>query len=433
MMKLSIAFLIATVSSVTAQNICGPDGAKFEVAGSSTVEPIALAWAEGYMKKCPKIFVNVTGGGSTTGALRVCNNITAGAPVEIGAMSRNWSVPSEAILTDSVLQKYSCITGTKGRNVTQLDVAIDGITITLIRGGLGRQNCTDQMPGKGLTIDQLRWMFTNYSTTQLVASGWNKNASLPNDDGNETSHNWSELTLFPFCPKAEIKLASPGSLSGTFTFFKEKVLPNRTEGLANNRPFKTLQSEKDEDLVNFVETSSYETYGDAVAYFGFSYYVEEGQRLYGVPIQAKGASVYVEPTQQTIFDGSYVPFSRRIYMNVLDASLGDTGPFISYGMNQEGQYLVRKNAFVRLPFSELPGILARIGRDAPDAPVPTPAPQLPPILQLIPKSAPVAVPGGTPTAPVKAPTKKCGLLGLGILCFNGCGVLGKLLGLCRPK
>ena len=58
------------------------------------------------------------------------------------------------------------------------------------------------------------------------------------------------------------------------------------------------------------------------------------------------------------------------------------------------------------------------------------APMSPPVKApaAVPVAAPVAVP-----VPVGAPTRAspCGLLGLSILCFNGCGLLGRILGLCE--
>ena len=58
------------------------------------------------------------------------------------------------------------------------------------------------------------------------------------------------------------------------------------------------------------------------------------------------------------------------------------------------------------------------------------APVSPPVKTptAVPVAAPVAVP-----VPVGAPTRAspCGLLGLSILCFNGCGLLGRILGLCE--
>jgi ABC-type phosphate transport system substrate-binding protein len=419
--------LIASIAAASAQNVCGPTGATITIAGSSTVEPIAIEWAAGYQAKCPGITVNVTGGGSSVGARRVCNLTSAGSAVEIGNMSRNWRIGSEVNVTDADKRKFKCLIGTGGREVTQIDVAIDGLTVALINGGLAAQ-CLRRREGAGLSIDQLRWIYSNYSKAQLIASGWD--ASSVVDDGNETSYRWTEVGGST-CPNIDIKLSSPGSLSGTFDFFKEVVLPNATEGFATKRGI--LFSEIDEELVEFVETSSEEVYGDAISYFGFSFFINEGQILYGVPIQNKGASVWVAPTVATVNDGSYVPLSRRIYMNVLDSSLTNTGPFISFGLNQVGIGLVRKTGYVPPPFEERAGILARIGRDAPDPPVPTPAPTRPPvpIAPSVPTVPTAPSPSG-PSNPTPSGPAPCGLLNLSIFCpLTFCGIFGRLFGLCN--
>jgi ABC-type phosphate transport system substrate-binding protein len=440
--KLFVAFLLAATVTSAIPNAteiyydCGPKNRTFSIAGSSAVKPIARAWAEGYMKACPGIRINViTGGNSTTGANRVCNVSTTEAPVEIGTMSRNWNSPAEANSTNPVRRKFACtVVGASGRrNVTQIDVAIEALTITILRGGVAQQNCTNQMSGKGLTIDQIRWMFSNYTTTQLIASGWDKNV-IPNDDHNETSHHWSELTKSIICPKKEIKLASPGLLSRTYEFFKEIVLPNTTEGLANQRPFQTMISDSDDDLRKFIETSSEEMYGDAIGYFGYFYY-SANTILYGIPIQAKNnTTTYVEPTEQTILNNTFVPFSRRLYMNLLDSAVINTGPLIEYGMDLEGQALVTQNGFVQLPYYELRIILAQIGEERP-LPIdftpnfyrPT-VPVRPPLVNV-----PVKPPSQVPVqVPVKPPiSKQCGLFGLGIFCpLTLCGIFGKFLRLC---
>ena len=290
--------LIASIGAASAQLDCGPTG--FSVAGSSTVEPIAKAWAERYQAKCPGLNITVEGGNSNVGARRVCNLTSSGTAVDIGNMSREWRITTEANLTAT--KKYVCNIGTKSRSVTQIDVALDGITVVLINGGLAAQ-CLRKLDGDGLSIDQLRWIYSNYTQAQLTQSGWDA-TSIPFNDNNETSHKWSEIS--PECPKGEIKLSAPGSLSGTFDFFKEVVLPNATEGVATKRPNGIVQSEIDEVLVDFVETSSEEIYGDAIVFFGFSFFINEGQILYGVPIRAKGASVWVRPNLTTVEDATYV-------------------------------------------------------------------------------------------------------------------------------
>ena len=318
-----LLFLVS-ISAASAQLVCGPAGS-FSIAGSSTVEPIAKAWAEGYQAKCPSTTITVEGGGSSVGARRVCNLTSAGTAVDIGNMSREWVLTREVNVTDKAQEKYICNQGTRTRTITQIDVAIDGLTVVLINGGLAAQ-CLRRLDGDGLSIDQLRWIYSNYTKNQLLLSGWDA-TSIPFDDNNETSHKWTEIS--PLCPNGEIKLSAPGTLSGTFDFFKEIVLPNATEGIATKRPFGIVQSEEDEVLVDFVETSSEEIYGDAIGFFGFSFFINEGQILYGVPIKNRGADVWVRPNTTTVEDGTYVPFSRRIYMNLWSFTLGNNDTFVT--------------------------------------------------------------------------------------------------------
>ena len=101
-------FLSLWIVSISAQ--CGPAGT-FHIAGSRAVEPIAKSWAEGYMAKCPSITVNVsTGGDSNSGARRVCNDTSMNggeSAVEIGMMSREWNINTEANVTDKAQEKYA--------------------------------------------------------------------------------------------------------------------------------------------------------------------------------------------------------------------------------------------------------------------------------------------------------------------------------------
>jgi ABC-type phosphate transport system substrate-binding protein len=406
-MNLYLAFLVLFVPTVVSQDTCG-DAGTINIAGSTTVEPIALAWAEGYQAKCPGTTVNVTGGGSTVGARKVCALPSAGFPAEIGTMSREWRLGSEVNQTATPF-KYKCVQGNQSRTVTQVEVAIDGLTVVLVNGGLVARCVRNNITGKGLTIDQLRWIYSNYTRAQLIASKWSPSA-LANSDNNDTTHLWSELNVA--CPAFRIKLASPGILSGTFSFFKETVLPNATEGIATNRPGAPLfTSEDDNALVQYVATSSNELYGDAITYFGYAYYAENGLLFYGVPIQPLTGGAYIKPTQQNVEDGLYTPLSRRIYMNFLDSALPLTAAFLSYGFNPEGIKRLEKTGYVKPTRTEIVDGLLRVGRDAP---IPTAAPVRPPTFSPVvaPTEPPTLPPFVVPLVPVSvSPQETCGPAG----------------------
>lgn len=207
--KLSLAATALLLrASVTSGVECGAEGS-FPVAGSSTVFPVADLWAQNYQTACSGTTITVEGGGSSTGAGRVCGNEEKGTPIEIGDMSREWD-PKEATLTDEESGVYTCVAGDPTRSVIQVDVAIDGITVATSLGGAG-DLCITALGG--LTLDQLRWIFSSYTTTSLVASGWDATA-LANSDGDDTTHLWSELSAD--CPAVEIKISGADSESGTY-------------------------------------------------------------------------------------------------------------------------------------------------------------------------------------------------------------------------
>ena len=157
---------LASVTAASAQLVCGPSGS-FTIAGSTDVEIIAASWAQGYTAKCPGAKITVVGGGSSAGARRVCNEETAGTAVEIGNMSRDWNPISEANVTDAAKRKFVCNFGNKSRAVTQIDVAIDGIAVVVINAGLVAQ-CLRKLDGGGLSIDKLRWIYSDYTKAQLI-------------------------------------------------------------------------------------------------------------------------------------------------------------------------------------------------------------------------------------------------------------------------
>ncbi len=114
---------------------------------------------------------------------------------------------------------------------------------------------------------------------------------------------WADVN--PAWPANPIKLYSPGSDSGTFDYFVEAVMDPATEKKGKeallNAPGIQL-SENDNVLVQGVEGSP-----DAIGYFGYAYYLAEGDRLKIIKIEG------VEPSAQSAEDGSY-PLARPLFI-----------------------------------------------------------------------------------------------------------------------
>jgi ABC-type phosphate transport system substrate-binding protein len=91
-MKLVLSLMtLASFLAVAVQSqSCGP----IAIAGASSVERLALAWADAYGDAvCPpqaSNAISVDGGGSSSGAARVCGT-SANAPVDIGGMTRTFN------------------------------------------------------------------------------------------------------------------------------------------------------------------------------------------------------------------------------------------------------------------------------------------------------------------------------------------------------
>lgn len=119
-------------------------------------------------------------------------------------MTRNFR-DSEASTTNGY--GYDCVGS--DRNVIQIETATQGLTVAVKKGALA-EKCIEKLGG--LTIDQLRWMFSNFVEADLRDNGWSDDAVL-NSDGNPNTKYWSELMDDPACPETQIKIVGPDSLS----------------------------------------------------------------------------------------------------------------------------------------------------------------------------------------------------------------------------
>ena len=130
------------------------DSASIKIAGSSTVYPLATGWIEDFTELNPDISASVALGGSGAGAAAVCS--TGNDHVEIGSMSRTFK-PIEATLVDGE-RFFNC--KSSDIELTQVPIAMDGITIVLKRGG-GAEQCVESIGG--LSVAQLRWIFSDWT------------------------------------------------------------------------------------------------------------------------------------------------------------------------------------------------------------------------------------------------------------------------------
>jgi ABC-type phosphate transport system substrate-binding protein len=336
--------LVLTFAS-TAMAACG---GPFSATGSDTVQPVAAAWSQGYLTTCPGANpITITAGGSSIGATAVC----AGT-ADIGMMSRDWKV-TEATTVGSD-GAHTCVKG--GNKVTQIDVALDGITITAKTGGpaanciralvsmvatseysiLGSEStcmylthCCFRTTQGGLTIAQLNIIFSNV----------------------KSAPKWSDLG--PQCKAytSAIKITGPDSTSGTNSFFQGVVFKGK-------QTFRSIyNTTANADYAVILKTiQSDDNY---IGYMGFGYFVKNKNALTSAPIR-NAKKIYVLPSRGSIADGSYSPFTRTLYMNLSSNTEATTKSFIQFGLSAAGSPLVTAAGFVPLSPSTVTQMLARL-------------------------------------------------------------------------
>ena len=108
------------------------------------------------------------------------------------------------------------------------------------------------------------------------------------------------------------------------------------------------------DLVSFIQE-----HGDAISFIGFNYYFDNTELLSAAAIENRDG-VMVEPSAETIGDGSYNPLVRSISMNLLGdpASLANTIPLLKFGFHHPD--LVTETGMVPVQGKSLEEMMRRL-------------------------------------------------------------------------
>jgi len=264
-----------------------------KVDGSSTVYPITEAVAEEFQKE-KKNVIKVTVGISGTGGgfKKFCRGET-----DISDASR------------PILKKEMDDCKAAGIEYIELPVAFDALTVVI--------NPKNTFL-KSITVEELKKMWE------------------PGAQGKITK--WNQIN--PAWPDAPLKLFGAGSDSGTFDYFTEAIV-----GKAKSSRGDFTASEDDNVLVQGVARDV-----NALGYFGFSYYVENKDKLKAVAIVEKPGKPAVEPSIEAVIKGIYQPLARPIfiYVNVKALAKPEVKEFVQFYMTH-GAKLSKEVKYVPLP------------------------------------------------------------------------------------
>jgi phosphate transport system substrate-binding protein len=267
-MVASLALVVAACGGDDDDTATGGDPAAAEggdlsgtirVDGSSTVFPFAEAAGELFNEEYPDVKITVGESGTGGGFEKFCAGET-----DISNASRPIKEDEEVPVCEKAGVKYE-----------EVQVANDGIAV--VTNPNLKVDC--------LTVDQLKKIWEPKSKV--------KNLSEAGDGA----------------PDAQLALFGPGTDSGTFDFFTDKI--NGEEG-ASREDYEA--SEDDNQLVTGVAGTD-----GGLGYFGFSYYEGNTDKLNLVGV-GEDASSCVKPSAETIQDASYY-LARPLFMYPSDKAL----------------------------------------------------------------------------------------------------------------
>ncbi|HEY3428350.1 MAG TPA: PstS family phosphate ABC transporter substrate-binding protein [Acidimicrobiia bacterium] len=256
----------------------GQLGGTIIIDGSSTVTPLITLAAEDFQAANPGVRVTVATSGTGGGFEKFCVGET------------DVSMASRPISED---ESASC--AANGIEPVEFIVANDALSV-IVNPDNDWSSC--------LSVEQLNTMWA------------------PESEG--TVDNWNQID--PSFPDQSLQLFGAGSDSGTFDYFTDEI--NGDEGA-----IRTDYNPSEDDNVTILGVE-----GDvgAVGFLGLSYVLENEGRI--IPLGIDGGDGCVDPSAETVIEGSYVPLGRPLFVYFKAESLErpEVGAFAQYyADNQE--------------------------------------------------------------------------------------------------
>lgn len=270
---------------------CGNSGDgsnEIKIDGSGTVYPITEAVAEEFREVEPNIRVSVGSSGSGAGFKKFARGET-----DISNASRAISEEEQQLAEEN------------GVDYKQFSVALDGISIVV--------------------NPENDWVET--LTPEELQMIWEPNSEV---------QQWSDIR--EEWPDEEIRLYGPNTAHGTYDFFTEVI---NGESGASRTDFNAVADYN--VAVQGISTDQY-----ALGYFGLAYYEENADQLKLISIDAGDGPV--EPTLETVKNGTYKPLSRALYIYVSEeaAQRPAVQKFVEFYFNNAAE-LAKDVGYVPMP------------------------------------------------------------------------------------
>lgn len=291
----------------------GEDGelsGTIDIAGSSTVFPLAEAVAAKFKKQHPEVEINISSTGSGGGfSNHFCKGKTdfnnASRPIQ----------PEEKELCEQ-----------NGVEWHEIKVATDAVTV-VVNNEADWVDC--------VTVDELKQIWK--------------------PDG---AQKWSDVRSE--WPDEKFDLYGAASTSGTFDYFTEVVV-----GEEGSHRQDYSATEEDSQIVAGVQGSKY-----TMGYFGFAYYFQNPDQVKALAVD-NGDGECVKPSLETAKNGSYKPLSRPLFTYPAKSALEQrqVAEFARFFVEQSGNeelvanqvgYVPNTQETVNAELEELNGVIESV-------------------------------------------------------------------------
>jgi len=275
-----LAVALIAISATVLFTSCGDraEGNGISIDGSSTVFPITEGIAEMYRESGSDARVTVGVSGTGGGFKKFSRGET-----DISDASR------------PIKEKEATACQENNITYTELSVAYDGLAV--------------------IANPENDWLTS--ITVEELKKIWEPGAQDKIMKWNQIRAEW---------PDKEIHLFGPGTASGTYDYFTEAIV-----GESGSSRGDFTASEDDNVLVQGISTDKY-----GLGFFGLAYYESNKDKLKLVSVD--GGSGPVNPSLETVMDGTYAPLSRPlfIYVNSTAAAKKHVVDFVQYYLENAG-------------------------------------------------------------------------------------------------
>ena len=264
-----------------------------QIDGSSTVYPVTEAVAEDFQKaRRNRVHVTVGISGTGGGFKKFCRG-----ELEVANASR------------PITQSEVADCRAAGVEFIEIPIAFDALTVVV--------NPRNDW-ARSMTIAELKAIWAPAAQGKITR--------------------WQQVN--PGWPDRQLKLFGPGPDSGTFEYFTRAI-----NGRSRATRADYSASEDDNVLALGVERDA-----GALGYLGYSYYLENREKLAVVALVAAADKPAIGPSVETVVNGSYQPLTRPllIYVNAASAERPEVAAFIEFYL-KNAEKLAEEVGVIPLP------------------------------------------------------------------------------------